>query len=69
MSTLIVGLQKSNGTRSNSFNFLISKSTPSILLVLSEIPIAISPPSALANATIGIASAFGSIFILFQSNI
>jgi len=33
---------------------------PSILFVLSVIPIAISPPSALANATIGIAKSFAN---------
>ena len=44
------GLQKSNGTRSNSFNFSVCWSTPSIFRVLSDTPSAITPPSALANA-------------------
>ena len=35
--------------------------SPSIFRVLSDTPMAITPPSALANATIGTANAFGSI--------
>ena len=39
------GLQKSNGTRSSSFNFAVCWLTPSIFLVLSDMPIANIPPS------------------------
>ena len=56
-----------SGTRSNSFNFCDSKSTPSIRRVLSDIPIALVPPSVFANTTMEIANAFGSIFILYRS--
>ena len=67
--TGIEGMQKSKGVRNNSFNFCGSWFTPSISLVLSEIPIAISPPSAFANATIEIANALGVIRILLKSNV
>ena len=67
--TEIEGLQKSYGTRNNSFGFWVYWLIPSIVLDLSDIPIAISPPSALANATIGMANALGAIFLLLQSNV
>ena len=60
--TEIEGLQKSYGTRNNSFSFWVYWLIPSIVLDLSDIPIAISPPSALANATIGMANALGGYF-------
>lgn len=44
-------------------------SAPSTLRVLSETPMGNTPPSALTMATMGIASALGSICVLLQSNV